>query len=69
MRSNRPVPAVPDGQVAACYVCLRDSRAALTKDTVLGMVSWEQALEGVTHGVPGLSRSEFEMVPKEDGPR
>jgi uncharacterized protein CbrC (UPF0167 family) len=30
------------------------------------MISWEQAFEGVTHGVPGLNRSDFEMVPKED---
>ncbi len=62
-----PFLAVPEGEVAACYACLRQGRAALTKDTVLGMVSWEQALEGVTHGIPGLSRSDFEMVPKEDG--
>ena len=26
------------------------------------MVSWEQALQGVTHGVPGLQTDEFEMV-------
>jgi uncharacterized protein CbrC (UPF0167 family) len=62
-----PFPAVPEADLAACYNCLRGRQAALTKDTVLGMVSWEQALEGVTHGVPGLSRSDFEMVPKEDG--
>ena len=31
------------------------------------MISWEQAFEGVTNGVPGLSRSDFEMVPQEDG--
>jgi len=30
------------------------------------MISWEQAFEGVTHGVPGLNRSDFEMVPGED---
>ena len=30
------------------------------------MVSWEQAFEGVTNGIPGLSRADFEMVPKGD---
>jgi uncharacterized protein CbrC (UPF0167 family) len=38
----------------------------MTKDTELGMVSFAQAFEGVTHGVPGLNRPEFEMVPKGD---
>ena len=31
------------------------------------MISWEQAFEGITHGVPELNRTDFEMVPKEDG--
>ena len=26
------------------------------------MVSWEHAVEGLTHGVPGLNRPDFEMV-------
>lgn len=30
------------------------------------MISWEQAVDGVTHGRPGLSRADFEMVPAED---
>jgi uncharacterized protein CbrC (UPF0167 family) len=54
------------GEVLTCYQCLRAGKAAITKDTELGMVSWEQAVEGVTHGVPGLDRDDFEMVPKED---
>jgi uncharacterized protein CbrC (UPF0167 family) len=41
--------------------------AAITKDTKLGMISWEQAFQGVTHGIPGLDRDDFEMVPKNDG--
>jgi uncharacterized protein CbrC (UPF0167 family) len=57
-------PDLPE-QIVACYSCLRQGRAALTKDTELGMVSWEQAFEGVTHGIPGLARSDFELVPKE----
>jgi uncharacterized protein CbrC (UPF0167 family) len=55
-----------EDEIKVCYHCLRAGRAALTKDTELGMISWEQAFEGVTHGVPGLDRADFEMVPKED---
>jgi uncharacterized protein CbrC (UPF0167 family) len=54
-----------NGEIFACYSCLRAGKAAITKDTELGMVSWEQAFEGVTHGVPGLNRTDFEMVPTE----
>lgn len=61
-----PFPAIEDEEIKACYSCLRSGKAAITKDTELGMVSWEQAFEGVTHGVPGLARSDFEMVLKED---
>ena len=53
------------GQIITCYSCLRQGRAAITQDTELGMVSWDQALEGVTHGVPGLTTSDFELVPKD----
>jgi uncharacterized protein CbrC (UPF0167 family) len=45
-----------------CYDCLRAGRGAITKDTEYGMVSWEQAFQGITHGVPGLETSEFERV-------
>jgi uncharacterized protein CbrC (UPF0167 family) len=31
------------------------------------MISWEQAFEGLTHGIPGLRRDDFELVPGEDG--
>ena len=61
-----PFPSIDDEEIKACYSCLRSGRAAITKDTELGMVSWEQAFEGVTHGVPGLDRSDFEMDRKED---
>jgi uncharacterized protein CbrC (UPF0167 family) len=49
-------------ELACCYPCLRAGKAAITKDTELGMVSWEQAFEGLTHGVPGLAHPDFEMV-------
>jgi uncharacterized protein CbrC (UPF0167 family) len=51
-----------------CYDCLRAGNAAICKMTVLGMVTWEQAQEGMTHGVPGLERDDFELVPVEDEP-
>lgn len=41
---------------------LRAGRGAITKSTEFGMVSWEQAFQGVTHGMPGLETSEFERV-------
>jgi uncharacterized protein CbrC (UPF0167 family) len=65
-RATVPFPAIEDEEIKACYPCLRSGKAAITQDTELGMVSWEQAFEGVTHGIPGLDRPDFEMVPKED---
>jgi uncharacterized protein CbrC (UPF0167 family) len=55
-------PPVPE-RLLCCFSCLRHGRAAITKDTELGMVTWEYASAGVTHGLPGLYRSDFEMVP------
>jgi hypothetical protein len=50
--------------LCVCYLCLRNGKAAMTKDTEFGMVSWEQAFAGVTHGLPGLglNQSDFELV-------
>jgi uncharacterized protein CbrC (UPF0167 family) len=45
-----------------CHACLRAGRGAITKDTEFGMVSWDQAVQGVTHGMPGLETAEFERV-------
>ena len=58
-------PDLPD-QILSCYSCLRTGRAAIAKDTELGMVSWEQAFEGVTHGSPGLRHPDFDLVAKDD---
>jgi uncharacterized protein CbrC (UPF0167 family) len=58
-----PFPRDTDDGLLCCFDCLRRGRAALSKDTELGMVSWEQAFEGLTHGVPGLNHPDFEMVP------
>ena len=60
-------PAFEDERVVSCYACLRAGRAAITKDTRLGIITWDQAVQGVTHGVPGLHASEFEPVPLEAG--
>jgi hypothetical protein len=63
-----PFPAMNDGDpIVTCYGCLRAGRAAITKDTQYGMVSWEQAYAGVTHGVPGLRTSELPLVDGDDG--
>src|SRR5579885_3919248 len=48
--------------IRICYDCLRAGRGAITKSTEFGMVSWEQAFRGVTHGLPGLETTEFERV-------
>lgn len=45
-----------------CYSCLRAGKAALSKDTEFGLITWEHAVLGVTHGVPGLNTEEFETV-------
>jgi uncharacterized protein CbrC (UPF0167 family) len=65
-RSAIPFPDIAGDKIRCCYSCLRSGKAAITKDTELGMITWEQAFEGITHGVPGLNHPDFEMVPKED---
>ncbi len=52
--------------IVVCYECLRKGYAALTKDTELGMITHETAMSGITHGVPGLNRPEFETVSLDD---
>ncbi len=55
-------------RLLCCYACLRAGQAALVKDTVLGLVTWEGAAEGLTHGVPGLQSGDFELIPSADDP-
>jgi uncharacterized protein CbrC (UPF0167 family) len=63
-----PFPLIEEAEkIRACYACLRAGRAALTKDTELGMVTWELARQGRTHGVPGLQRADFRLVPSGEG--
>jgi uncharacterized protein CbrC (UPF0167 family) len=40
-----PFPEAEGETLAVCHACLRAGHAALTKDTTLGMVSWEEALD------------------------
>lgn len=58
-----PFPIEGDDAIAGCADCLRNGRFALTKDTELGMVRWEDAREGMTHGRPGLDSKEWELTP------
>jgi uncharacterized protein CbrC (UPF0167 family) len=63
-----PFPRLDDDDVGCCYGCLLAGKAAYTQDTVLGMITWEHAQLGRTHGVPGLlKRDDFEVVPSTDG--
>lgn len=64
-----PPSLVAKKQLLVCHDCLRAGKAAITHDTEFGMVTWRQAVEGVTHGVPGLRTEQFEVVaidPAED---
>jgi uncharacterized protein CbrC (UPF0167 family) len=63
---GQSVPYPVDDEVTyCCYSCLRAGRAAITKDTEVGMLTWEHELTGVSHGKPGLKHRDFELVPLE----
>ncbi|WP_456833377.1 CbrC family protein [Deinococcus sp. UYEF24] len=53
--------------VYSCSDCLRAGRAAITHNTELGMVRWEDAQRGITHGVPGDAHPDFPSSVNEDG--
>lgn len=55
-----------DEYPVACYNCLRAGRASITKDTEFGMITYEHAQRGITHGVPGLATTMFEALPPND---
>lgn len=60
-------PSGPDD--AVCVPCLRAGHVAFTRDTEYGMVRWEDAVAGRTHGVPDLRHADgFPLgEPNEDG--
>lgn len=62
-----PFPSFTDDDIHICYDCLRLGRAAMTQDTELGMISWPQAFDGVTHGLPGLDRADLDLISLEGG--
>ncbi len=47
---------MPD-EIVVCYAALRAGRAAISKDTEYGMITWESAQCGLTEGPPGGGRS------------
>ena len=53
-----------DTPILVCYQCWRSDRAAFTIDTELGMVTWEHAVKGETHGAPDLHTTDFELIPE-----
>jgi uncharacterized protein CbrC (UPF0167 family) len=62
-RCGQAIPFPSVSGLIVCYSCLRAGKAAITKMTELGMISWKQAFEGITHGRPGLSHPDFQLVP------
>lgn len=65
-RAVQPFPLDANGDIQACYQCLRSGRAAFTQDTEFGMVRYEDAVRGLTHGVPGLNAPGYETIGNED---
>lgn len=64
-----PFPVAADTkELKVCHGCFRAGRAALTKNTELGMIRWQDAVRGVTHGAPGLDRDhpEYDIVPTDE---
>lgn len=57
----------PEEHPLVCFDCLRSGQASITKDTEFGMVTYQEASKGQTHGVPGLTTTMFETVPTGDG--
>jgi uncharacterized protein CbrC (UPF0167 family) len=53
--TTQPLLALPrdeSRQIRVCYACVRDGRATMRKDTVLGMVAWEPAQASHTLAMP-----------------
>lgn len=59
------VPAHPDD--AVCVACLRAGHVAFTRDTEYGLVRWEDAVAGRTHGVPDLRHADGFSMSEPDG--
>jgi len=60
-------PTLPE-EANCCSDCFSGGRAAVTVDTELGMVRWEDAVDGWTHGLPGFKSEKWETSePNKDG--
>lgn len=55
MTCAEPVSRVYREEETVCDACLREGKAALTKDRVFGLVTWADAARGRTGGLPELS--------------
>jgi uncharacterized protein CbrC (UPF0167 family) len=66
---GRPSDAQSTADDAVCVPCLRAGHVAFTRDTEFGMVRFEDAVAGHTHGMPGLKSADgFPLSPAdEDG--
>lgn len=53
--------------IHCCHQCLNEGRAYISKDTELGMIAWEQMLEGMTLGCPKVPDGAYEVVPDSNG--
>ena len=66
-----PADSANEDPLYICYACLRTGGAAITKDTVFGMIRWQEAQKGQTHGIPGnaprLPQTDVEWVEAEGG--
>jgi hypothetical protein len=62
-----PPPLVDSDSAYVSYEVLKAGDALFTKDTDLGMVSWEQLVDGWTHGIPEGSFSGVETRTTEEG--
>jgi uncharacterized protein CbrC (UPF0167 family) len=61
--ANAPFPFTKKRGLHTCYGCLRGGRVAMTQDTEFGMVRYEDAVNGITHGVPGLEATGYQTEP------
>lgn len=73
--ASLPLPYPADAEdVLACYPCARAGRAAMPKNTVLGLASWRSLLSGVMEGEPlegepGWERAGIERTPSPENPK
>ena len=62
-----PPPLVDGDEAYVSYEALRAGDAVITKDTDFGMISWEQLVDGWTHGIPGASYEGVETRTTDEG--